>query len=272
MRSSKVLLAVDIGNTVIHFAVFKDKRIVRTETVATVLDQNVRKELTALLRRIRQRYSGPGGVIICSVVPPATSVLEQFIKKELDQKACVVGRDVHVPLKNRYTNPMQVGQDRLVCAYAAASLYGVPAIVVDLGTAITVDVVSRRLEYLGGIIVPGIRITAETLFERTALLPLVEIKKPKNLIGKDTQGSILSGIFYGYGEMIRGLIRLLRQDIKTQPGPTAKPKVIVTGGHTDLMYPFIKNEVDAVDKNLVFHGLHLLSSEVITGLNRERGK
>jgi type III pantothenate kinase len=105
---------------------------------------------------------------------------------------------------------------------------------------------------MGGIIVPGIKLTADTLFQKTALLPLVSIKQPKLLIGRDTQGSILSGIFNGYGEMLKGLIGLIKKEIK------GKPKVIVTGGYTKLMAKYLKNEIDIIDEKLVLKGLELL--------------
>lgn len=248
-RQDPVVLAVDVGNTYIHFAFFLGDKIVRRDSVKTVQTElALKRSVAAVLKRLRVDQ-----VLVCSVVPAVTKVLEPLFQKSLGVKAGIIGRDIIVPIKNRYSNPKQVGQDRLVCAYAASEMYGHPAIVIDLGTAITLDVVSARREYLGGIIVPGIHITAETLFERTALLPLVEITKPKHLIGKDTQGSILSGIFYGYGEMLKGLIGLLSKDSKTAP------KVILTGGHAKLMAEYIKDKVKIVEPDLVFKGILLLA-------------
>ncbi len=246
-------LVLDIGNTTIHFAVFQGGAIVNRQTLATVQKTSeLLAELKKVLSALHQHYPLLCRVVICSVVPSVTKVLEPLVLSKLKVKPLIVGRDVLVPIKNLYNNPKQVGQDRLVGAYGACELYGEPAIVIDLGTAITLDVVSAKREYLGGIIVPGIHITAETLFERTALLPLVEITKPKALIGKDTQGSILSGIFYGYGEMLKGLIKLLSHDSKV------KPKVIITGGHAKLMAEYIKDSVDVIDSDLVLKGLILM--------------
>ncbi len=248
------LLVVDVGNTTIHFAVFQNKAIVSRQTLSTVQKTSeLITEFKKVLSVFYRRYSALSCVVICSVVPSVTKVLEPLVFRNLKVKSVIVGRDVIVPIKNLYNNPKQVGQDRLVGAYAACELYGEPVIVIDLGTAITLDVVSEKREYLGGIIVPGIHITAETLFERTALLPLVEITKPKALIGKDTQQSILSGIFYGYGEMLKGLIKLLSHDSKI------KPKVIITGGHAKLMAEYIKESVDVVDPDLFLKGLALLA-------------
>lgn len=253
-KKSENFMTVDVGNTYIHFAVCKGRDIVNRKAVVTVQKSaTLSAEFNSILFALSRRYLGFNCVVICSVVPAVTKILEACICKNLEIKPLIVGRDIVVPIKNCYANPKQVGQDRLVCAYAASELHGYPVIVIDLGTAITLDVVSAKRQYLGGIIVPGIHITAETLFERTALLPLVEITKPKSLIGKDTQGSILSGIFYGYGEMLKGLIKLLSRDLKI------KPNVILTGGHAKLMAKYIQKSVHVVEPDLVLKGLAFLA-------------
>lgn len=249
-----MLLAVDIGNTTVAFGVMKGHRVLAETAVSTTLSRTkLRDAVHHELKGLKRGYPGLNKAVICSVVPQALDIVERSIQREWGWPCAVVGRDIKVPLPNRYRNPKQVGQDRLVGAYAAVARYGAPVIVVDLGTAITLDVVSAKKEYLGGIIVPGIQLSAETLFQRTALLPRVDIKKPRTLIGKDTEGSILSGIFYGYGEMIGGLIRLIRCQTK------GKPRVIVTGGYTHLMRHYIKDDIDQVDDQLVFKGIALLA-------------
>jgi type III pantothenate kinase len=253
---SKNFLAVDVGNTFIHLAVFKGDKVVVRKSVRTVQkNSDLKINISVVLSAFKKADPQLGKVVVCSVVPSVTKVLEPLVKKYLRINPSIIGRDINVPIKNLYANPRQVGQDRLVCAYAASELYGYPAIVIDLGTAITLDVVSAKREYLGGIIVPGIHITAETLFERTALLPLVEITKPKHLIGKDTQGSILSGIFFGYGEMLKGLINLLSNNLK------ASPKVIITGGHAKLMAEHIKERLNVIEPDLVLRGISLLAKK-----------
>ena len=161
----------------------------------------------------------------------------------------VVGRDIKVPIKNLYRKAYQVGQDRLVGAYGAKILYGTPAIIIDFGTATTFDVVSKKGEYLGGVIVPGLRLSIESLFEKTALLPKVKIQRPEGVIGKDTKNSILSGISYGYGSLCDGMIELISKQIKQ------KPVVIITGGYSALIKEFIKR-FDYIDKSLVFKGMY----------------
>lgn len=246
-----MILAIDIGNTTISLGLLKGTRVVNRFLLETYSNpQILSKQLTAILRKIRS--SKISGAAICSVVPAKTKNVERCIKKVLGLRAVVIGRDLTVPLTNRYRNPKQVGQDRLVGAYAALKMYGAPAIVIDFGTAITFDVVSAKREYLGGIIVPGIRLSAESLFNKTALLPRVKIQCPRSLIGRDTEGSILSGLFYGYGALSSGLIERISKAIK------GKPKVIITGGHLKLIEKFISHQVNVVDPDLVFHGIALL--------------
>lgn len=250
-----MLLAVDIGNTTISLGVVQGQRVVRTYLTPTQdVPAQLRAGLRTILVRVKKEFPKVDRVILCSVVPKILNIVEKAVVRHLRIHPDVVGRDIKVPLKNNYRDPRQVGQDRLVCAYAAQCLYGRPAIIIDFGTAITFDVVSRRGHYEGGIIVPGIRLSAESLFQKTALLPRVDtLKGPRSLIGKDTQGSILSGIFFGYGAMSCGLIDGISKAIK------GKAKVIVTGGHTRLMRKFLIKKVTKIDKDLVFKGMALLA-------------
>jgi len=244
-----MLLAVDIGNTTTGFAVMhKTGRIVSVAVIDT--DANEGK-IRAVVGKILKGQA-VSKAVICSVVPKASKALEDIVKKNIPVK--IIGRDIIVPIKNAYKNPKQVGQDRLVGAYGAMKIYGRPLIVVDLGTAITFDVVSAKGQYLGGIIVPGIRLSAESLFLKTALLPHIEIKPPKQIIGKTTQESILSGLFYGYGSLCRGLIDMIGRQMKQ------KPRVVMTGGHTRLMKKFVSPKIRIIDEDLVFKGIYFLSN------------
>ena len=247
-----VFLAIDIGNTTIAFGVLKKDKVIRDYHVETTLSRHkLKKTLKRILQTIKRRYPRFEKIAICSVVPRALNIVEAVIKKEWNQKPVVVGRDIPVPIKNNYQYPQQVGHDRLVCAYAVKRLYKTPAVVIDFGTAITFDLVSRRGDYEGGIIIPGIRLSAESLFRKTALLPRIEtMVSPRRLIGKNTKESILSGLFYGYGTMACGLIDLISKSIK------GKPKVVVTGGYTDLMRKFITKKIDKIDPYLVYKGIY----------------
>lgn len=247
-----MLLAVDIGNTTIAMSVLDGKKIRGVWHVDTThTERHLAADLDKALDQIRKRHCLPSRVIICSVVPRALKIMKPLFQRKLGLKISVVGQDIKVPIKNNYRYPRQVGQDRLVGAYAAKVLYGAPLIVVDFGTAITFDVVSQKGEYLGGIIVPGIRLTAESLFKKTALLPKVEIQRPRELIGRDTKSSILSGIFYGYGVLCDGLVRLIRRKLKVHP------TVIATGGYVKIMKQFSR-EIQRVDEKLIFRGLYLI--------------
>lgn len=246
-----MLLAIDIGNTMISLGVMKGLNVkARFQVESGLSGPQLKARLIRTLRAVRRQHPGIVEVVVCSVVPEVLRVTRAVLKKEWKTTALEIGRDLLVPIVNRYRNPKQVGQDRLVCAYAAMRLYGCPAVVVDLGTAITLELVSAKGEYLGGIIVPGIKMSAESLYQKTALLPRTEIREPRALIGTDTEGSILSGIFYGYGVMVSGLIELVRKKYKI------RPQAIVTGGYTHIMRKYLQAKV--VDTDLVFRGIALL--------------
>lgn len=246
-------LAVDIGNTTVGLAGVSGQRVFWAESLLTGLSREDRVRGLERINRRRFGATAPRSIIICSVVPLMTVRLEKELRKIFHVTPRVVGRDLRVPMVNKYAKPRQVGQDRLVVAHAARVIYGAPAIVIDLGTAITFDVVSRAGHYEGGMIIPGIKMSTESLFARTALLPSVKkINFPASLIGKTTEESILSGIFYGYGALCSGLIDQICKRLK------GRPKVVVTGGYAALMRRFISHQVTKIDPDLVFRGLSLL--------------
>ena len=249
-----MLLTIDIGNTTISFGLIKGRRIIFVDSLKKGKGaKSPKARIERILKKIHAQYPKVKDVMICSVVPELINPMSAASKKFLKIKPIIIGRDIKVPIKNNYRNPRQVGQDRLVGAFAAKSLYGNPVIIVDFGTAITFDLVSDKGDYEGGMIVPGIRLSTESLFEKTALLPEVKgVQKPTLLIGKDTKGSIASGIFYGYGTMCAGLVDLISKKIRK------KPKVIVTGGDASLMTKGFLRKIDKVDQHLVFKGMDLL--------------
>ncbi|MBI5024949.1 MAG: type III pantothenate kinase [Candidatus Omnitrophica bacterium] len=253
-----MILAVDIGNTTIACGVCAGRKILAVYRMDAFSGKaRLTKEMEKLCGRIYRQYPSLRDVVICSVVPKALAIAEGVIRRKLHVKPLVIGRDVKVPIKNNYKNPRQVGQDRLVGAYAAKCLYKAPCLIIDFGTAITFDVVSARGEYEGGIIIPGLRLSAESLFQKTALLPRIDaIRAPRSLIGKDTVESILSGLFNGYGAMCRGLIDQIAGTM------SRRPKVIITGGHTRLMQKFIRKKIDKIDQTLVFKGIVLVHQKI----------
>ncbi|MCX5710342.1 MAG: type III pantothenate kinase [Candidatus Omnitrophica bacterium] len=236
-----MLLAVDIGNTNITFGLFRGKRLFRRFDIPT--RGYSRGKLKNLLKK-----AAVEGSIVCSVVPAATRVLARDLSALTGSRPYIIGKDIWVPIKNLYRKPKEVGQDRLVNAYTAARLYGAPAIVVDCGTAVTLDVVSRNTEYLGGMILPGLGISLDALYERTALLPKVKLTHPGKLIGRDTRSSILSGLVYGLAASIDELSRRIKQKI----GRNAL--VIATGGNIGLIKRYC-NSISEVDPDLTLKGL-----------------
>lgn len=244
------LLTIDIGNTSISFGLFRRKQLIKTFSIdANQSEIRFKKEIRKKIsNKEKQRILS---VVVCSVAPSDLKVVVCWVKKELKMTPLIIGKDLKVPIESRYTS-QQIGQDRLVCAYAAQKLYGCPLIVIDLGTAITCDFISVAGEYLGGVIIPGIEISAEALYQRTALLPKIKIELPKMLIGQNTRESILSGLFYGYGALLDGLVRRYHEMFKK------RPRVILTGGYAPFLKKFMKVNIYKTDKILVLQGIRLL--------------
>jgi type III pantothenate kinase len=239
-----MLLAIDIGNTNTSFGVFAQDRMIKKFDIPTA-GFNI-KELKA---RIGNKVISEA--IICSVVPKATTDVRGKLKKLMRKNPLVVGQDIKVPIKNLYRKPGQLGQDRLVNAFAATALYGAPLIVIDFGTAVTFDVVSRNKEYLGGMILPGVGMSLEALHCKTALLPKIKLSRPKEFIGFDTQSSILSGVVYGIAAVTDELVRKIRLKI----GKDAA--VIGTGSSIKLIRRYCR-VVNSVDPDLTVKGLNFI--------------
>lgn len=250
------ILAIDIGNTTIQFAQV-DARGVTSVTAVDVNQktQLFKAELMRVTKKLVNQKNKINKAVVCSVVPHLSLLVKRTIAKHVNIPVYIIGEDVRVPLTVNYKPKSSVGQDRLVGAYAAKKKYGAPVIIIDLGTAITFDVINRKGEYDGGIIVPGIRLSAESLYNKTAMLPNINTNKgPQALIGKTTKESILSGLFNGYGALCEGLI------VKLRKGALKNAKVIITGGHTLLIKKHIKKQqISVIDNYLVLRGIHTIS-------------
>ncbi len=244
-----MLLAIDIGNTNINFGIFRGNKIIRRFIIPTKNYNLIR--LKQLLHLNRQRDNEINEVIICSVVPKVTNILEKDIKRLFSLKPYILGKNIKVPIKNLYRRPKQVGQDRLVNAYAGIRLYGSPLIVVDFGTAVTFDALSTNKEYLGGMILPGLRISLDALFEKTALLPKINLSAPGEFIGRDTKSSMLSGLVYGFAALTDDLSKRIKEKIGR------RAKVIGTGGNIGLIGRYCRS-IDKIDKDLTLKGLNLI--------------
>lgn len=235
-----MLLAIDIGNTAIHVGLFSQGRLKHRFVLTTSLARKT--------GQLRRRLPRADEAIICSVVPWATPKLTAILRAAGCRRVRVVGRDLKVPLKNRYRYPKQVGQDRLVGAYAAWKEFKRDCIVCDFGTAVTIDLVTAKGEYLGGIIAPGLELSLETLAARTALLPRVDLRQPAELLGRDTATSIRSGVVLGCAALCDGLVARL----KARHAPHAV--VVATGGAAPLIARHARS-IGRLRPNLVLEGL-----------------
>lgn len=249
-----MLLAVDIGNTNISLGIFTGQKLKKQFDIATQAYKL--KDLAKRLRLVPKISA----VIICSVVPKLTRTIQLDIKLLTGKNPCIIGKDLIVPIENRYHLPRQVGQDRLINAYAASHLYGCPLVAIDSGTAITFDVISKKGAYLGGLIFPGMNISLAALKEKTALLPQVKLELPHALIGRDTKNSILSGVVFGTA----ALAGELASKIKKQLGKNTR--IIGTGGNIALIKKYSGLEIK-IDPNLTLTGLNLIYKNEIKKLN-----
>ena len=252
-----MILVCDIGNTNITAGLFQGKRLVYKTKFPTSKAGNGFPAVAGsrLLREkhfpARIAFSQIKAIVICSVVPRALKSLKASFKSLKNIPVYCLGENLAVPIKNLYARPKQVGQDRLVNAYAASRLYGAPLVVIDFGTAVTLDVISKNQEYLGGMILPGLELSLDALSARAALLPKVKLERPKEFIGRDTKSSMLSGVVYGFA----ALTDSLSQKIKKEIGANAK--VIATGGNINLIAKYCQS-LDKIDPDLTLKGLNLI--------------
>lgn len=256
-----MILALDAGNTETTLGLFEGEVLSKRWSISTSLKRTP-DEWAVLIRMLFQgeRYSAEelSAVVISSVVPPLDFNLKSAFLKHFGIDPLFVGPGVKTGINILYENPLEVGADRIVNAVAAVKLYRLPCIVIDFGTATTFDVIDKSGNYLGGAICPGLNISAEALFSRTAKLPKVEISKPKKIIGRTTVSSIQSGLFYGYMSMIEGIVTRMKEEI----GKVAS--IVATGGISLLLAPECPF-IDDVDEDLTLKGLYIIYDK-----NRER--
>ncbi len=249
-----MLLTLDIGNTNIVLGTFKGKKLTRDWRIFTDLKKTSDEYwalIDGLMRGRGEEAAHIDAAILSSVVPPLTPVIRDMIKKYLGFIPMVVTTDLKTGLKICYRNPKEVGSDRIVNAAAAFKLYGGPTIVVDLGTATTFCVITKKGEYIGGSIAPGVLTSLEALFQKTARLPKVELIRPESVIGKDTISSMQAGVVFGYAAMIDGMIERIREELRIEP------YVVATGGLSSLIAPESRM-VDESRPLLTLEGLRMI--------------
>jgi type III pantothenate kinase len=253
-----MLLAIDVGNTNIVLGVFEGDALVESWRLATLRERTSDEIGIWVSQLFEHRSIDPAsitGIVMSSVVPPLTGTFMKMAQRYFAMTPLNVDSSVDTGMPILYKHPSEVGADRLVNGVAAYQLYGrdrhVPMIIVDFGTATTFDAISEKGEYLGGVICPGMQISADALFQRAAKLPRVDVRKPCEVIGTTTVGAIESGLYYGYVGLVDGVVHRMRDVL----GGNAT--CIATGGLAGIIAPEVRL-IERVDSDLTLQGLRMV--------------
>lgn len=249
-----MILAVDIGNTNIVVGCIHGEEICFVERLSTV-STRTELEYAISFKNVLEMYGVSiedlDGGIISSVVPPVTNIVKHSMEKILNRKVMLIGPGVKTGLNVLMDDPRQVGSDRIVNAVAVVHEYPVPAAIIDMGTATTICVVDGKKNYIGGAIIPGMRIAADTLTARTAQLPKISLEAPAKLIGKNTVDCMKSGVFYGSVALIDGMLDKIEEEMGQ------KLTIIATGGLAKALIPYCKHDI-ILDDALLLKGLKII--------------
>ena len=249
-----MLFAVDVGNTNLTLGVFRGAELAGHWRLKTDREQTV-DGWGVLFRNLLSlgglRLEEIDGMIVSSVAPALDDSLRKMAERYLRRSPLFVDAFTDTGLTIRIDNPREVGADRIVNSVAAFARFGGPCVSVDFGTAINFDVISREAEYLGGLLCPGLSVSAEALFRRTARLPQIEIREPRGLIGRNTVDALESGFYYGALGLLDGILERLIAEL----GP--ETKVVATGGQAQVICP-ASRYVKAIDEHLTLTGLRLI--------------
>lgn len=249
-----MILVFDVGNTNVVLGIFDGDELLTNWRIGTD-PRRTADDLGMLVKNLFDfrglRFQDIDALVMSSVVPPLTPALCEMCRKYFGKEPLVVGPGVKTGMPIRYENPREVGADRIVNAVAVAHRYGVPAVIVDFGTATTFCAVSRTGDYLGGAIAPGIGVSMEALFAKAAKLPRIELSRPAQVIGKNTVASMQAGFYYGFIGQLEGVVRRMKAEI----GEDAV--VVATGGLAELICTGTRC-VDHIDPYLTLWGLKII--------------
>jgi len=251
-----LLLTVDIGNTNIVLGVYRGEELVAHWRLATMPQKSVDEygiQIKSIMINDRIDPLEINGFIISCVVPALQGTFEEISKRYFNINPLIVGPGIKTGMSILYDNPREVGADRIVNSVAAFTKYKQALIIVDFGTATTFDCVNTKGEYMGGVIAPGVQISAEALFLNASKLPRVEIIKPKTVLGKNTIHSMQSGCVYGYVGLVDGIVQRLRVEMN------CPVKVLATGGLASLIAED-STAIESVEPFLTLEGLRILFS------------
>ncbi len=249
-----MLLAIDIGNTNIVLGLYQDKKLITHWRLLTQAERTADEYgviIAHLVSAAGFRCNQMSSIVASCVVPPMMGVTQELAVKFFNLEPLMVGPGIKTGMPILYDSPKDVGADRIVNGIAAYEKFHDACIVVDFGTATTVDFISKKGEYVGGAIAPGLWISLEALFQRASKLPRIELLKPREVVGKNTVQSIQSGVFYGYVGLVDGIV----QRIQKENG--ARSKVVATGGLAPLIAPECSSIHD-VDEFLTLEGLRII--------------
>jgi type III pantothenate kinase len=249
-----MLLAIDIGNTNLVIGCIRDDEILfkaRIATDQTRTSDQYGVEIKNMIEAFGVKVNDITDCIISSVVPPVFNSVRTGVIKVIGKQPMVVGPGLKTGLNIHMDVPSQVGSDRIVIAVAALAEYQAPLILMDLGTATTIEVVEPENHYMGGIIFPGVKLSLDALTSRAAQLPGISLDKPKRVIGKNTVDSMRSGMLYGTAAMIDGLIERMEEEL----GHSST--LIATGGMAQFIAPLCKHSI-ILEKDLLLKGLNII--------------
>ena len=252
-----MLLVCDIGNTNTVLGVFRDGELVqnwRLETAKSSSADEYGMLVNQLFSFADLKLSDIKDVIISTVVPSALYALQHMVQKYIGARAMVVGPGIKTGLKINYDDPTQVGADRIVNGVAALTKYGGPLVIVDFGTATTFCACTKDWRYVGGSIAPGLRISSEALFEKTAKLPRVELDEPPSVICKNTIESMQSGLVFGHRGMVEYMTGRMKEELFAIDATGEPVRVVATGGMANFMAAGMSC-IDIVDSMLTLEGL-----------------